>query len=87
MNPYASRRRNLKPQGPETVADSSDNTDAPEDEGDRSSPVPTRFPDTTDPVETALAGALTEASRAGRFDVVALLARELEARRLAPRTS
>ena len=36
-----------------------------------------------DPVETALAVALTEASRAGRFDVVAQLAKELEARRLA----
>lgn len=31
----------------------------------------------------ALASALTEAARAGRFDVVAQLARELEARRLA----
>jgi hypothetical protein len=34
-------------------------------------------------VESALAVALTEAARAGRFDVVAQLARELEARRLA----
>jgi hypothetical protein len=36
-----------------------------------------------DPVETALTKALTEASAAGRFDVVAQLAKELEARRLA----
>ncbi len=37
----------------------------------------------TDPVEAALAKALSEAAAAGRFDVVALLAKELEARRLA----
>ena len=36
-----------------------------------------------DPVEAALARALTDASTAGRFDVVAQLARELEARRTA----
>jgi hypothetical protein len=36
-----------------------------------------------DPVEAALARAVTEAAAAGRFDVVGLLARELEARRLA----
>jgi len=36
-----------------------------------------------DPVEAALAHALTKAAEAGRFDVVAQLARELEARRLA----
>jgi hypothetical protein len=34
-------------------------------------------------VESALASALAEAASAGRFDVVAQLARELEARRLA----
>jgi hypothetical protein len=38
---------------------------------------------TGDPVETGLARALDRASEAGRFDVVAQLARELEARRLA----
>jgi len=37
----------------------------------------------TDAVEAALATALVEAATAGRFDVVAQLARELEARRLA----
>jgi hypothetical protein len=36
-----------------------------------------------DAVEDALARALSEASAAGRFDVVAQLARELEARRTA----
>jgi len=36
-----------------------------------------------DPVEAALAHALAAAAAAGRFDVVAQLARELEARRLA----
>jgi hypothetical protein len=35
-----------------------------------------------DPLESALAVALTEAAKAGRFDVVAQLAKELEARRL-----
>jgi hypothetical protein len=36
-----------------------------------------------DAVEAALALALDRASEAGRFDVVALLAKELEARRMA----
>ena len=40
-----------------------------------------------DPVEAALAGALTEAAKAGRFDVVAQLAGELQARRLARSTN
>ena len=35
-----------------------------------------------DAVEAALASALTKAAEAGRFDVVALLANELAARRL-----
>jgi hypothetical protein len=39
--------------------------------------------DPRDPVEQALASALTTAAAGGRFDVVAQLARELEARRLA----
>ena len=37
----------------------------------------------SDEVERALSFALTEAAKAGRFDVVAQLARELEARRRA----
>ena len=36
-----------------------------------------------DPVEEALAKALADASRAGRWDVVAMLAKELESRRTA----
>jgi hypothetical protein len=40
-----------------------------------------------DDVENALAKALGEAAAAGRFDVVAQLARELEARRLARSTT
>jgi hypothetical protein len=36
-----------------------------------------------DPVDVAIAGALFRAAEAGRFDVVAQLARELEARRCA----
>jgi len=39
-----------------------------------------------DAVEVALAAALTKAAVAGRFDVVAQLARELEARRKAHET-
>jgi len=42
---------------------------------------PTDWP--SNGVEAALAHALTKAAEAGRFDVVAQLARELEARRLA----
>jgi integrase len=38
--------------------------------------------DGSDPVDAALASALTEAAAAGRFDVVAQLARELDARRV-----
>jgi hypothetical protein len=40
-------------------------------------------PAEADAVEAALAGALSAAAVAGRFDVVAQLARELEARRFA----
>ncbi len=39
--------------------------------------------ESADPVEAALAHALGRAAEAGRFDVVAQLAKELEARRLA----
>lgn len=52
---------------------------------DRSSAgtLPDDSPASVDPVEASLAGALDRASAAGRWDVVAQLARELEARRLA----
>jgi hypothetical protein len=45
--------------------------------------TPPRSAAVFDPVEEALAQALTKASGARRFDVVAQLAKELEARRLA----
>jgi hypothetical protein len=44
---------------------------------------PIASPDAMDALEAVLARALDAAARAGRFDVVAQLARELEARRLA----
>jgi hypothetical protein len=53
--------------------------------GDVSAREPVAFgpPDLEAPtVEDALAGALARASAAGRWDIVAQLARELEARRL-----
>ncbi len=43
---------------------------------------PAAIPDAID-IEAALVAALSRAAEAGRFDVVAQLARELEARRLA----
>src|SRR5258706_3659409 len=51
-------------------------------------PIPARSPAETefappDAVEVALATGLAEAARAGRWDVVTALSRELEARRLA----
>ena len=51
-------------------------SDVPRRDGDRRG-------DHDDPVIAALASALSKAAEAGRFDVVAQLARELEARRLA----
>jgi hypothetical protein len=56
------------------------------EDADRLTPGDAHRPDVSasgDPVESALARALTEASAAGRFDVVVRLATELEARRLA----
>jgi hypothetical protein len=49
--------------------------------GEGVSPLPRHGP--AGPVEGALAAALLDASKAGRWDVVTQLARELEARRLA----
>ena len=54
---------------------SSPRSDVSRREGDRDG-------DRVDPVEAALADALTKAAAAERWDVVAQLARELEARRL-----
>ena len=42
-----------------------------------------RFAAASDPIEVALADALTKASSTGQWDVVGQLARELEARRVA----
>jgi hypothetical protein len=71
-----------------TVSEASENTavqatesDAAPPEVSASSPRADERP--VDVIETALAKALTEAAGAGRFDVVAQLAKELEARRLA----
>jgi hypothetical protein len=60
--------------------------EAPEDDAERpavSAPHPSGGAPERDAVEAALASALAQAATAGRFDVVAQLARELEARRLA----
>ena len=57
-------------------------TDPPSSDGPSERLLP-RSAAASDPVESALAAALTSAATAGRFDVVAQLARELEARRLA----
>jgi hypothetical protein len=89
LNPYASRRRNLKP-GEDDVAgtiprdSASSESESARDEA-RSDSVLPRSAATweADPVEAALAKALTDASGAGRFDVVIQIVNELEARRLA----
>ena len=50
---------------------------------DLEQPRVVRSVDQSDPIEAALADALTKAAAAARFDVVAQLAKELEARRSA----
>jgi hypothetical protein len=87
-NPYALRRRNLKtsenavlgavPQ--DSAGLDSEHTATPAARDDLLPRSATASD--SDPVEVALATALTEASAAGRFDVVAQLAKELEARRV-----
>jgi len=92
-NPYASRRRNLKPgEGAASNAipqDSAASVSESARDDARSRGVLPRSATAWKPdsVEAALARALTEASAAGRFDVVLQLAKELEARWLAPLTS
>jgi hypothetical protein len=69
-----------------TTADAEDSRGSVEGDprdGSASPDVLPRPAAASDPVEAALADALTKASAAGRFDVVAQLARELEARRTA----
>jgi hypothetical protein len=87
-NPYASRRRNLKPGADEgsftIVQDSASSVNEKVPDGEPSCGVLPRGPAAgeVDPVDVALARALADASNAGRFDVVLQLAKELEARRL-----
>jgi hypothetical protein len=87
-NPYALRRRNLKPGADEgsftIVQDSASSVDGIAPDGEPSFGVLPRSAAAgeVDPVDVALARALADASTAGRFDVVLQLAKELEARRL-----
>jgi hypothetical protein len=87
-NPYALRRRNLKPGADEgsftIVQDSASSVNEKVPDGEPSCGVLPRGPAAgeVDPVDVALARALADASTAGRFDVVLQLAKELEARRL-----
>ncbi len=83
LNPHALRRRNLNGEEPNTVEESRDVAASLSDVEAPSEGLPTLRADTSDAVEEALGVALREAAIAGRFDVVAALARELEARRLA----
>ena len=86
-NPYALRRRNLKPGADEgsftIVQDSASSVNEKVPDGEPSCGVLPRCPAAgeVDPVDVALARALADASNAGRFDVVLQLAKELEARR------
>ena len=88
-NPYALRRRNLKTGESEascaTARDSAGSEDQRARDEAQSEAVLPRFAAAREPdqVEVALARALTDASAAGRFDVVIQLAKELEGRRLA----
>ena len=88
LNPYASRRRNLKPgdiQGIGAIGNDSAGSsseivrDEAPSEGMLSQDAAARQ---FNPVDVALARAVADASAAGRFDVVAQLVRELEARRV-----
>jgi hypothetical protein len=93
LNPYASRRRNLKPREDEasfTIAQdsaSSGHETAPDREPSFGVLPRGAAAGAVDPVDVALARALADASAAGRFDVVLQLVKELEARRLERRAS
>lgn len=85
--PNGIRRRELGPKLAGIPHDSSI-ADAPSRDDDRRKPPNPGEPGRNealrvDPIEVALADAITAASEAGRWDVVAQLARELEARRTA----
>jgi len=78
-------QQDLKPSGPDPqqAAEGSG-----KEAGSVDSEIPSRFEDSdlpreADPVETALAAALTKATTEGRWDLVAQLAGELQARRTA----
>jgi hypothetical protein len=68
------------------VEESRDDVEKQSPDGEKSPPDQGGFGPTFGPIEAALAKGLEAAAMAGRFDVVAQLAKELEARRLA-RTS
>jgi hypothetical protein len=86
LNPYASYGASTSSgvgvtegtQGRENIA-THGSTEAPS--SPLGSQVANAVANAPDPVEAALADAITKASAAGRFDVVALLAGELQARR------
>ena len=84
MNPSAGGGSHQEALNVDTHPHTSDD-DAPPNVADESINHPDRegFGPAIGPTEAALAFALREAAAAGRFDVVAQLARELEVRRLA----
>jgi hypothetical protein len=92
LNPYAFRRRNLKTaegDAAETIPQDSASSVSQSARDDVSSGrvlPPSAAAWEHDTVDAAFAKALTDASAAGRFDVVVQLAKELEARRLARAT-
>ena len=93
LNPYALRRRNLKTEEDDALGKIVDDSAPSESEiaqdkarSDRVLPrCAARWE--PDPVEVALAKALTDASAAERFEIVILLVKELEARRVARLTT
>ncbi len=93
LNPYALRRRNLKTEEHDALGKIVDDSAPSESEiaqdkarSDRVLPrCAARWE--PDPVEVALAKALTDASAAERFEIVILLVKELEARRVARLTT
>jgi hypothetical protein len=93
LNPYASRRRNLKPRKDDalgTIVDhpAASESNIPPNEAGSDGLLPRDAASwEPDAVERALARALTDASAAGRFEIVILLVKELEARRVGRATA
>jgi predicted Zn-dependent protease len=86
LNPYASRRWNLKATGDvRTRRDQQERASRDSEDTTRRDASQPPLPDGAagSALEAALARAITKAAEAGRFDVVAQLARQLEARRVA----